>query len=68
MNNIGKVIEVFIPNNNEDIMYSTKIGFIVKLNDKTINIIEEQNKINSSILKDDKVLIIDNKIHKYNEE
>lgn len=58
---IGKVIEVFIPvNNSSDIMLSTKIGFKILLNDKIIEIIEEQDEYNSTIYKDDLVTITNN--------
>ncbi|MBQ8681743.1 MAG: hypothetical protein IJ509_02405 [Bacilli bacterium] len=60
----GIVKEVFIPNeykNNQliDIMYATKIGFKIKLdNDEEITIIKEQDEYNANILKDDEVTII----------
>ena len=59
---IGTVLEVFIPKEIKngiylDVMESTKIGFKVKINDKEITIIENQNGINSSILKNSKVII-----------
>lgn len=61
---IGKVIKVFIPTeNNIDIMNSNKIGFEIEVNNKTIKIIEEQDEINSNILKDDKVIISKEKIN-----
>ena len=59
---IGKVIEVFIPKeykNNRliDVMDSTKIGFKVMLEDELIEIIEEQDEINTNIYKNDLVVI-----------
>lgn len=59
--NIGIVKEVFIPvNTNENVMTSTKIGFKIELNGKIIEVIEEQNIINTMIHKDDKVIVEDN--------
>lgn len=60
MNKIyGKVIEVFIPEENKDIMLSNKIGFKVLLDNTSeiITIIEKQDEENAQILKDDLVLI-----------
>lgn len=60
MNKIyGKVIEVFIPEENKDIMLSNKIGFKVLLNNTSeiITIIEKQDEENAQILKGDLVLI-----------
>jgi len=59
---IGRVIEIFIPNeykNNNllDIMTRTKIGFKVMLEDRIIEIIEEQNDLNTQIMKNDLVII-----------
>ena len=59
---IGKVIEAFIPKeykNNRliDVMDSTKIGFKVMLEDELIEIIEEQDEINTNIYKNDLVVI-----------
>ena len=56
--NIGTVLEVFIPYEYKDSIESKKIGFKVKLNGDEITIIEEQNESNSKILKGDKVVII----------
>lgn len=60
---IGKVIEVFIPG--EDVMTSTKIGFKVLIDNEVVEIVQEQNEINSYILREDEVIItkeiIDNK-------
>lgn len=55
--NIGTVIEVFIPYEYQDSMESKKIGFKVKLDSDEITIIEEQNESNSKILKGDMVVI-----------
>ena len=56
---IGKVLEVFIPTeNNIDIMNSDKIGFkIVLEDDEEIEIIEKQCIRNANIFKNDKVII-----------
>ena len=59
---IGKVIEVFIPNeyiNNQvvDIMDCKNIGFKVKVDDEIIEIIEECNEENAKIMKDDVVFL-----------
>lgn len=53
MNNrmFGRIIEIFFP---ED---SDKIGFKVKIDDKIITIIEEQNEENANIYKDDFVFV-----------
>ena len=52
---IGKVIEVFIPNeyiNNQvvDIMDCKNIGFKVKVDDEIIEVIEECNEENAKIM------------------
>ena len=62
--NYGKVLEVFIPNN--EVIDSKNIGLKVLLDDGTkIEIIEEQDELNSNIFRDDEVIItrqiIDNK-------
>ena len=62
--NYGKVLEVFIPNNEG--IDSKNIGFKVLLDDGTkIGIIEEQDEFNSNIFRDDEVVVtrqtIDNK-------
>lgn len=59
----GKVVEVFIPEEtvNErklDVMDSKKIGFKVQLEDKIIEVIQEQDENNSNIMKNDNVIII----------
>lgn len=58
----GKVVEVFIPEEtvNErklDVMDSKKIGFKVQLEDKIIEVIQEQDENNSNIMKNDNVII-----------
>lgn len=59
---IGKVIEVFIPDNNIE---SKQIGFKVLIDNEEVNIIQEQDYNNANILKNDLVevrkQIIDNK-------
>ena len=63
MKKIGRVVEVFIPTEYEnDIMNSKKIGFKVKLDNETIEIVQEQNEDNCQIMKNDLVLIIEQKI------
>ncbi len=62
--NYGKVLEVFIPN--DEGIDSKNIGFKVLLDDGTkIGIIEEQDEFNSNIFRDDEVVVtrqtIDNK-------
>ena len=61
-NKIGKVIEVFIPEEYKgdrliDVMDSNKIGFKVMLEDEVIEVIEEQNEDNVKIMKNDLVVI-----------
>lgn len=55
--NLGTVLEVFIPYEYKDSIESKKIGFKVKLYNEEVTIIEEQNESNSKILKGDKVII-----------
>ena len=60
MKKIGKVIEVFIPNeNNIDIMYSKKIGFKISINEEIIEFIKDNNERYANIYKDDLVEIIE---------
>lgn len=54
---IGKVIEVFIPEDKIDIMNSKKIGFKILINNEIIEIIQEQDISNSHIYKNDLVVI-----------
>ena len=54
---IGKVIEVFIPENKFDIMNSKNIGFKILINNEIIEIIQEQDINNSHIYKNDLVII-----------
>ena len=57
----GLVVEVFIPvKGNENVMSSSKIGFKVKVDNEIIEVIEEQNIVNATIHKDDKVIVEDN--------
>ena len=57
---IGKVVEVFIPNENDiDIMYSKKIGFKVNINNEIIEIIKDINEKYANIYKNDSVQIIE---------
>ena len=53
----GVVKEVYIPNDNVDVMLSNRIGFKVYVNNEIITIEEEQNEINANIYKDDKVIV-----------
>ena len=55
----GKVIEVFIPNND---MYSKYIGFKILINGEIQEFILDINEENANILKDDQVIIIKQKI------
>ena len=64
---IGRVLEVFIPeeyNNGSllDIMDRTKIGFKVKTADGIKEIIQEQDELNTEIMKDDLVMITEQTI------
>lgn len=66
---IGKVIEVFIPEQYKnglllDEMDRTNLGFKVMCEDGLKEIIFEANDINSEIRKDDMVLIIEQDISK----
>ena len=53
---IGKIKEVFIPNDINDI-YTDRIGFKILINEKIIEVIEEQNDYNANFFKDDLVII-----------
>lgn len=64
---IGKVIEVFIPEqykngNLLDVMDRTNIGFKVATNNSMRDIIVEQNELNAKIMKNDLVTIIEQTI------
>ena len=60
MKKIGKVVEIFIPNENDiDIMYSKKIGFKVNINNEIIEIIKNINEKYANIYKDDFVQLIE---------
>ena len=55
----GKIEKVYIQTeNNQDVMFSNKIGFIIKIDDKLYRFETEQNEENSQILRDDEVVII----------
>ena len=55
----GKIEKVYIPTeNNQDAMFSNKIGFIIKINDKLYRFETEQNEENSQILREDEVVVI----------
>lgn len=55
----GIIKEVYIPTeNNQDMMYSNKIGFKIQTDNELLNIIEPQNEQNTKLLKNDKVVII----------
>ena len=54
---IGKLIEIFIPEDKIDIMNSKNIGFKILINNEIIEVIQEQNINNSHIYKNDLVTI-----------
>ena len=55
----GKIEKVYIPiENNQDAMFSDKIGFIIKINGKLYRFETEQNEENSQILREDEVVVI----------
>ena len=65
---IGKVIEVYIPpfdenGNKADIMYSTRIGFKVMVNNEIVDLIFEQDDNNVNIFNGDIVLITEQVIN-----
>ena len=54
----GIIEEVYIPTEqNQDIIYSNKIGFKIKTSSGILNIEEEQDENNEKILKGDQVAI-----------
>ena len=54
----GIIEEVYIPTEqNQDIIYSNKIGFKIKTSSGILNIEEEQDENNAKILKGDQVAI-----------
>lgn len=57
---IGKVIDVFVPNENLDM-----IGFKIMIDDRVIEIIDKQDDNNSNIYIDDKVLVVINDNEEY---
>lgn len=64
---LGKVIEVFIPQENKDnklidVMDTKNIGFKVMTDNGIKEIIQEQNEFNSNIMKNDTVLITEQTI------
>lgn len=64
---IGKVIEVYIPEQYKnggllDVMDRTNIGFKVKTDNGVKDIVLEANELNSKIMKNDLVLIIEQDI------
>lgn len=64
---LGKVIEVFIPqeykdNKLIDVMDTKNIGFKVMTEDGIKEIIQDQNEFNSNIMKNDTVLITEQTI------
>lgn len=55
----GKIEKVYVPiENNQDAMFSNKIGFIIKINEKLYRFETEQNEENSQILREDEVVVI----------
>lgn len=55
----GKIEKVYVPTeNNQDAMFSNKIGFIIKINEKLYRFETEQNEENSQILREDEVVVI----------
>ena len=64
---IGTVMEIFIPKEYKngillDVMDRTKLGFKIKTKEGIREIIVEANEINSSILKNDPVMILEQTI------
>lgn len=64
---IGKVVEVYIPEQYKnggllDVMDRTNIGFKVMTDGGIKDIVLESNEINAKIMKNDKVLIIEQDI------
>jgi len=63
----GKIEKVYVPTeNNQDAMFSNKIGFIIKINEKLYRFETEQNEENSQILREDEVVVIIQTIDNYN--
>jgi hypothetical protein len=55
----GRIEKVYIPTeNNQDVMLSNKIGFVININNKLYKYETEQNEENCMIMKNDKVEII----------
>ena len=62
----GKIEKVYVPiENNQDAMFSNKIGFIIKINEKLYRFETEQNEENSQILREDEVVVIIQTINNY---
>ena len=62
----GKIEKVYVPTeNNQDAMFSNKIGFIIKINEKLYRFETEQNEENSQILREDEVVVIIQTIYNY---
>ncbi len=62
----GKIEKVYVPiENNQDAMFSNKIGFIIKINEKLYRFETEQNEENSQILREDEVVVIIQTIDNY---
>jgi hypothetical protein len=62
----GKIEKVYVPTeNNQDAMFSNKIGFIIKINEKLYRFETEQNEENSQILREDEVVVIIQTIDNY---
>lgn len=57
---IGNVIEVFIPNENLDM-----IGFKIMIDERIIEIVDKQDDNNSNIYRNDKVLVVVNDNEEY---
>lgn len=53
MRKLGRVIEVYLPSEEE----LTKIGFKIQIENEIINIVEDQNLDNAKIYRDDFVFI-----------
>ena len=62
----GKIEKVYVPiENNQDAMFSNKIGFIIKINEKLYRFETEQNEENSQIMREDEVVVIIQTIDNY---
>lgn len=54
MKKIGRVVEVFLPNDNID---SKNIGFKIMLDNNICEFIVEQNEFNANVMRDDLVTV-----------